>query len=172
MSGHLRCIALVAAVLAVAACGRAEPNAQAAFDAGDYTRSLALARAAAEKGDAAAQNLVGIQYHLGFGVERRLDEAARWYERAAVGGNADARRNLGTLYELGLGVPQDKLRAYSWYFAAVHQGQARAQSYVDAMANELTPNQIRRAKKWIHDFLREKSSPAPVELPTSELDAE
>jgi hypothetical protein len=51
-------------------------------------------RSAAEKGDAASQNNLGVLYATGQGVKRDAAEALRWYRRAAAQGHALARHNL------------------------------------------------------------------------------
>lgn len=51
-------------------------------------------RRAAERGDPEAQNALGAACERGDGVARDLEEAVRWYGRAAKRGHAAARRNL------------------------------------------------------------------------------
>ena len=53
--------------------------------------------AAADQGNAAAQNNLGLVYQLGAGVPQDLDKAIYWYEQASANGSASAARNLEKL---------------------------------------------------------------------------
>ena len=48
----------------------------------------------AEAGLVSAQVFIGTCYKNGFGVEANLDEAKKWYEKAAAQGNEDAIKHL------------------------------------------------------------------------------
>ena len=76
-------------------------------------------KALAEKGDAAAQVLLGYRYFTGLGVAKDFTEAAKWFRKAADQGNADAENNLSACYANGLGVPQNKTEADKWYHTAL-----------------------------------------------------
>jgi len=54
-------------------------------------------RLSAEKGYVPAMLMVGMAHREGQGVERDLDEARRWLERAAAKGNAQAVAALGEM---------------------------------------------------------------------------
>ncbi len=82
---------------------------------------------AAQKGDAAAESLLGDIYRTGRqGVGRDYAEAVKWYKLAAKEGNAAAKMNLGTMYHLGLGVPKDDAQALVWYQTQVRIGSPMA----------------------------------------------
>ena len=145
----VRGLALGLAALALAACGGSDPR--LAFDRGQYDRALVLSRAAAEKGDFEAMNLLGIQYYLGAGPTRDFSQAQQWFERAAWGGSAQAQLNLGMLYLRGLGVTRDLERAYAWMERARLGGNPRAQHYLAIIALQITPNQIMFARGMLAD---------------------
>jgi TPR repeat protein len=63
-------------------------------------------RKAAEKGDPLAQNNLGSAYFHGKDVKKDVEEAARWFTRAAAADFAPAESNLAELYEKGWGVSQ------------------------------------------------------------------
>lgn len=67
----------------------------------DRQRALAVLRAAAAKGHAAAQYALGRRYETGDGVEKDLGQAMQWYELAAKQGD------LLAVQRLRLGVPTD-----------------------------------------------------------------
>jgi localization factor PodJL len=83
-------------------------------------------RAAAAKGDVAAQYEVAQRYAEGRGVSQNLTEAAEWFERAAKQGLVPAQFRLGGFYEKGLGVRKDLEAARRLYLAAGEAGNAKA----------------------------------------------
>jgi localization factor PodJL len=83
-------------------------------------------RAAALKGDPTAAYEVGVRFAEGKGIEPNLDEAAKWYDRAAQAGVVPAIFRLGTLYEKGLSVKKDADIARRYYLQAAERGNAKA----------------------------------------------
>lgn len=73
--------------------------------------------------DAWTQNRIGDQYF----DESNYENAAVWYEKAALQGNATAQCNMGYLYAQGLGVKKDDAKALYWYQKAADQGNAEGQ---------------------------------------------
>lgn len=86
-----------------------------AYDRADYKSALRVWMAAAEAGDAEAQNTVGEIFERGLGGEPNYEPAVIWYQKAADQGNKRALLNLGTLYEQGKGVKKDRLQALNYY---------------------------------------------------------
>jgi localization factor PodJL len=86
----------------------------------------AMLRAAALKGDAAAAYEIALRFAEGRGVAQNLEEAAKWYDRAAQAGMMPAVFRLGTLYEKGLGVNKDTDIARRYYLQAAERGNAKA----------------------------------------------
>jgi localization factor PodJL len=83
-------------------------------------------RAAALKGDPTAAYEIGVRFAEGKGIEPNLDEAAKWYDRAAQAGVVPAIFRLGTLYEKGLSVKKDVDIARRYYLQAAERGNAKA----------------------------------------------
>jgi localization factor PodJL len=83
-------------------------------------------RAAALKGDPTAAYEIGVRFAEGKGIEPNLDEAAKWYDRAAQAGVVPAIFRLGTLYEKGLSVKKDVDIARRYYLQAADRGNAKA----------------------------------------------
>jgi hypothetical protein len=121
-----------------------------AYDAGNYAAALAEFRPLAKRGDAAAQNNLGVMFHLGKGVAQDHSLAFKWYNLAANQGYDMAQHNLGMLYVYGLGVPQDYVEALRWYRRAAMQGHAAGQYDLGVMyANgEGVPQDDVRAHMW------------------------
>jgi localization factor PodJL len=83
-------------------------------------------RAAALKGDPNAAYEVGVRFAEGKGIASNLDEAAKWYDRAAQAGVVPAVFRLGTFYEKGLSVKKDADIARRYYLQAAERGSAKA----------------------------------------------
>jgi TPR repeat protein/putative methionine-R-sulfoxide reductase with GAF domain len=81
------------------------------------TASIDQLRQMAGKGDAGAENMLGLRYFQGdqkSGVKQDEKEAARWFAAAAEHGNVAAQSKLGFLYWSGRGVSKDITQAYLW----------------------------------------------------------
>lgn len=72
----------------------------------------------AESGDAEAQCWLGHFY-----LDRRKEEAAKWYLKAAEQGHARAQERIGECYFYGWGVPKNRAKAESWFLKAAAQGE-------------------------------------------------
>jgi localization factor PodJL len=83
-------------------------------------------RAAALKGDPTAAYEIGVRFAEGKGVAPNLDEAAKWYDRAAQAGVVPALFRLGTFYEKGMSVKKDVDIARRYYQQAAERGSAKA----------------------------------------------
>ena len=79
--------------------------------------------AAANRGEAAAQNALGVKYASGEdGLPRDDTKAVEWYRKAAQQGFAKAQANLGDMYLSGRGgLDKDYTQALSWYLKAAQQ---------------------------------------------------
>jgi C-terminal peptidase prc len=73
------------------------------------------------------QRTYGICYEFGYGIEKNLPEAVKWYRKAAEQGDARAQVNLGLCYYNGYGVQKNRTEAVKWYRKAAEQGDARVQ---------------------------------------------
>ena len=54
-------------------------------------------------------------YEQGNGIDRNLQKAMEWYQKAAEQGIAESQYNLAQCYANGLGVKQDAEKAVFWY---------------------------------------------------------
>jgi localization factor PodJL len=85
-----------------------------------------MLRTAALKGDPTAAYEIGVRFAEGKGIAPNLDEAAKWYDRAARAGVVPAIFRLGTFYEKGLSVTKDVDIARRYYLQAAERGNAKA----------------------------------------------
>jgi eukaryotic-like serine/threonine-protein kinase len=76
--------------------------------------------AAANRGDAAAQNALGVKYVAGEdGLPRDDQKAVDWYQKSAQQGFPKGQTNLGDMYLSGRGgLDKDSVEALSWYLKA------------------------------------------------------
>ena len=118
-----------------------------AFAAPDFDET----KAAAEQGDAVAQNNLGFMYDKGEGVPENDAEAVKWYRKAADHGYAKAQFNLGVMYDNGNGVPENDAEAVKWYRKAADHGDAEAQYNLGVMYynGDGVPENDVRAYVWL-----------------------
>ncbi len=104
----------------------------------------------AQQGDASSQFELGLKFAKGDGVEKNLDEAARWYRKAADQGDASAQCNLGFCYYNGLGVAKDLSEAFRLFEASANQGNADAQANLASMyeLGQATPKDDSKALEY------------------------
>ena len=97
-----------------------------AYQRGDYKAALDAWKPLADKGNALAQNNLGILYLDGTGVVQNLPQAVHYLSLSAASGSALGQNNLGGLYREGKGVPCDYVLAARWFTASAGQGNAAA----------------------------------------------
>lgn len=101
--------------------------AYSAYELGDYETAHDIWLVLAKHGDVDAQFNLAALYDNGFGVERDIEQAARWYERAAAGNIALAELVMAHILRRGeIGVP-DNDQALRHLRSAAHRGSPRAQ---------------------------------------------
>jgi uncharacterized protein len=128
----LFCFALLVWSAFAAKAGQIEDGI-AAYHTGDYATALKLLRPLAERGDATAQDNLGVIYAMGQGVAYDYKEALKWFRLAAERGNAAAQDNLGVMHAKGQGVAHDYKEAMKWFRAAAAQGNEAAQANLGVM---------------------------------------
>jgi TPR repeat protein len=115
-------VAAFAIGMVVPATAQAPGDGARFYMQGDYARALAAWRPLAARGDAEAQNNLGLLYLDGKGVPANLAEAVRYFQLSAAAGSALGQNNLGGLYRDGRGVARDFAKAARWFAASASQG--------------------------------------------------
>ena len=93
----------------------------------DYNNLLQKAK----QGDGGAQFEIAERHYLGeYGVEKNLEQAFKWYEKAAESGDVDAERKVAIMYAKGEGVEANQKEALNWYEKAAENGDATSQYLV------------------------------------------
>ncbi|MEM6479615.1 MAG: tetratricopeptide repeat protein, partial [Pseudomonadota bacterium] len=123
------------------------------MEAGRFEEALDAFWPAARSGNADAEELIGVMYALGLGVEKDHTRAFEWYLRSAMKGHPGAQSGVGWYYELGLGMPApDLTRAYMWYVLSAIGGDPDAAISMEEVIKKMTPDQIDHANALIDDY--------------------
>jgi len=158
--GKILSVALGAAALAAVAVAllwlrpsvqELDDQADTAFKQQNYQQAFTLFSQAAARGNAMAENNLGLMYQYGKGVTQDYGQALAWYQKAAAQNVAMADNNLGVLYLKGLGVTQNYSQAFNWYQKAAAQGDPVSEMVIGAMyenGDGVTQNDT-QARAWI-----------------------
>ena len=133
----------------------------ASADSGSLADLLQLA----DRGDATAENALGLLYASGDekqGVKRDEMNAARWFTKAAEHGNVSAQSKLGSLYWGGRGVGPDNSQAYFWTLLARASGDNASQALAPFIATRLTRAQRAAIEQQAEQWLEGHESAQPV----------
>ena len=123
------------------------------MDQGRYTDAMQELLPAARSGNAEAEELIGVMYASGLGVERDDIRAFEWYLRASLKGHPGAQSGIGWYYEVGRGMPEpDLVRAYMWYVLSAIGGDPDAAISQEEVVKKMTKEQIDKAHVLIDDY--------------------
>ena len=123
------------------------------MEAGKFSEAMQALRPAARSGNADAEELIGVMYAMGLGVERDDVRAFEWYLRASMKGHPGAQSGVGWYYEVGRGMPKpDLVRAYMWYVLSAIGGDPDAAISQEEVVKKMTPEQIEKAHVLIDDY--------------------
>lgn len=123
------------------------------MEAGEFAAAKELFEVYARSGNADAEELIGVMYALGLGVEKDDIRAFDWYLRASLKGHAGAQSGIGWYYEVGRGMPEpDLVRAYLWYALSAIGGDVDAPDSLEELTPKLTAEERAQAEKMIDDY--------------------
>jgi TPR repeat protein len=123
------------------------------MEAGQFAEAKDLLWPAARSGNAEAEELIGVMYALGLGVEQDYVRAFEWYLRSAMKGHPGAQSGVGWYYEVGLGMPApDLVRAYMWYVLSAIGGDPDAADSQEEVRKKMTPDQVAKAHILVDDY--------------------
>ena len=148
--------ALNAMFVALVWVGGASGEIEAARDLmeeGKFVEARAAMWPAARSGNAEAEELIGVMYAMGLGVEKDYQRAFEWYLRSAMKGHPGAQSGVGWYYEVGLGMPAiDLTRAYMWYVLSAIGNDPDAMISQEEVVKKMTKEQIEKAHVLIDDY--------------------
>lgn len=123
------------------------------MEAGEFIAAREMFEVLARSGNADAEELIGVMYALGLGIERDDERAFEWYLRASLKGHPGAQSGLGWYYEVGRGLPSpDLVRAYLWYALSAIGGDVDAPDSLEELTPRMTAEQRARAEVLIDDY--------------------
>ena len=148
------CLSAFVAATLLAAPARADmEDARDLMEENRFAEAKELLEIYARSGNAEAEELIGVMYALGLGVERDDERAFDWYLRASLKGHPGAQSGLGWYYEVGRGIPApDLVRAYLWYALSAIGGDVDAPDSLNEITPRLTKEQRERAEILIDDY--------------------
>ena len=115
----------------------------------DGVQALRWYRVAAEAGDPASQDYLGVAYYQGLsGLAQNYPEAFHWIRSAAMQKWQHAQFNLGVLYAEGRGVAQDQVEAQKWFILAGDAGTRNRKIFDGILTPEQNAEAAKRAKEW------------------------
>ena len=121
-------------------------NARDLMEQGKFKEAMQELLPAARSGNAEAEELIGVMYAMGLGVERDDIRAFEWYLRASLKGHPGAQSGIGWYYEIGRGLPApDLIRAYTWYVLSAIGGDPDAAISQEEVIKKMTPEEIEKA---------------------------
>lgn len=123
------------------------------MEEGRFEEARAALWPAARSGNAEAEELIGVMYALGLGVERDDVRAFDWYLRASLKGHPGAQSGIGWYYETGRGLPApDLVRAYAWYALSAIGGDPDAAISLEDITPKLSRAELDQAQLLIDDY--------------------
>lgn len=123
------------------------------MEAGRFEEARESLWPAARSGNADAEELIGVMYAMGLGVEQDDMRAFDWYLRASMKGHPGAQSGVGWYYEVGRGMPApDLVRAYTWYVLSAIGGDPDAAISQEEVVKKMTTEQIEKAHVLIDDY--------------------
>ncbi len=119
-------------------------NARDLMEAGKFHEAMEELMPAARSGNADAEELIGIMYAMGLGVEQDDVRAFEWYLRSSMKGHPGAQSGVGWYYEIGRGLPApDLVRAYMWYGLSAIGGDPDAAISQEEVIKKMTPDKLK-----------------------------
>jgi hypothetical protein len=155
--GGLRPILLSMIIASVTLCGTPAmadiEHARELMEQSQFVEAHKLLLPAAQAGNADAEELIGVMYALGLGVEKDDRRAFEWYLRASLKGHPGAQSGIGWYYETGRGLTApDLVRGYMWYVLSAIGGDPDAAVSQEEIVKKMSAEQIAEAKTLIADY--------------------
>ncbi|MDG1420672.1 MAG: tetratricopeptide repeat protein [Tateyamaria sp.] len=148
----MRKIFYVLIVIAAPALSEIE-QARDFLETGQFNAAYNALWPAARSGNADAEELIGVMYAMGLGVERDDQRAFEWYLRSSMKGHPGAQSGVGWYYEVGRGMPApDLVRAYMWYTLSAIGGDPDAAISLEEVVKKMTQEEINQAHILVADY--------------------
>lgn len=152
--GLFMALAAIAFTLAVLAPAYADnmSNGMKAYEDGQYEKAFELLFPVAHEGEVSAQSVIGSLYMDGKGTAQDVDEARKWFRRAAMQGDASAQYNLAVMLYNGEGGQRDDVEAYKFMLLAWKSGNKRASRLFKRVSADLTRQEKAAVENQLKDW--------------------
>jgi len=128
-------------------------NVRDLLESGDFIEAYNELLIAAGSGNADAEELIGVMYAMGQGVEKDDQRAFEWYLRASMKGHPGAQSGIGWYYEVGRGVVGiDLVRSYMWYTLSAIGGDPDAAISLEEVVKKMSKEEINKAHILVNDY--------------------
>ncbi len=118
----------------------------------DFYEAADVCSAMAQKGNSAAQFVLGVLYYQGNGVMADTVKAQKWMRKAAEQNYAQAQYNLGIMMANGQGGPADLVTAYAWLKVSADNGYAPAADSLKQLGAELSSSEKKEAENKLQEL--------------------
>lgn len=127
-------------------------------------------RRSANGGNVLAMHRIGVMTARGDGGPADMSEAIGWFERAGHRGLVDSQYNLGAIFHptdtAVASAIQDPEKAYFWFSLASMNGDEQAAPLAEAIASQLSVDQLSTVDTLIADWVAEPTDAAANEMST------
>ncbi len=116
----------------------------------NYIEAFEWCKKSAELGYTDGQNILGLMYYEGNGIDKNYIEALKWFIKSAEQGNRAGQNNLGVMYNEGNGVDKNYIEALKWFIKSSNQGYDLGQVHLGHMyflGNGVSKDYV-EAVKW------------------------
>jgi len=120
--------------------------------------------ALAQSGDSAGQNYVATMYSHGIGIKLDKEQAANWYNKAAIQGHPKAQAALGEFYYYGTGgLPRDLVESTKFYMLSAKQGDVLGEKGMEMVTGTVSPEVLAEATKRVEEFEKTHGASTPTQ---------
>ena len=95
----------------------------------DFVYDLSLAT----QGISVSQYNTGVNYSIGRGINKDVEKAVYWYQRANEQGHSKAPFNIAIFYVDGINTDPDPELALEYFLVAEERGNKRAKEFLDKL---------------------------------------
>ncbi len=118
----------------------------------DFYEAADVCSAMAQKGNSAAQFVLGVLYYQGNGIMADTVKAQKWMRKAAEQNYAQAQYNLGIMMANDQGGPADLVTAYAWLKVSADNGYAPAAGSLKQLGAELSSSEKKEAENKLQEL--------------------
>ena len=99
----------------------------------DFVYDLSLAT----QGISVSQYNTGVNYSIGRGINKDVEKAVYWYQRANEQGHSKAPFNIAIFYVDGINTDPDPELALEYFLVAEERGNKHAKEFLDKLRNSV-----------------------------------